>query len=45
LPAYWSNLVKQYTYRPAQASEDLARVAYLLFYTMVFFDNARPLQK
>jgi tRNA(Arg) A34 adenosine deaminase TadA len=40
LPGYWRSLVRQYTYRPAQASEDLRRVAYLLFHTLVFFDKA-----
>ncbi len=38
LPGYWRNLCKQYPCIPAQASEELSRLAYLLFYTMVFTD-------
>jgi tRNA(Arg) A34 adenosine deaminase TadA len=39
LPGFWRDLCKKHPCRPAQVSEDLSRVAYLLFYTIVFMDD------
>lgn len=41
LPGYWRDLCRQYSFAPARVSEELSRVAYLLFYTLVFLDTPR----
>jgi cytosine deaminase len=39
LPGLWRKICEKHPCAPAEASEELSRVAYLLFYTTVFFDK------
>jgi tRNA(Arg) A34 adenosine deaminase TadA len=40
LPQFWKKICEKHPCAPAEASPELSRVAYLLFYTFVFFDKS-----